>query len=91
MGESFSLGHAYEAVHGAGPKDGLPGNYAISTRTQEFQGALDHTLYSKYAIRIIDALEMPTLRELDEKKEFHPNMENEPSDHLMQKTVFAVL
>jgi len=66
-----------------------------TTRTEEFEGALDHIFASPKAV-IKQVAKMPTIRELQEAGRFFPSppmgqeslLEDEPSDHLLQRAMF---
>ena len=66
-----------------------------TTRTEEFEGALDHIFASPKAV-IKHVAQMPTIRELQKSGRFFPSppmdqdslVEDEPSDHLLQRAMF---
>jgi len=66
-----------------------------TTRTQEFEGALDHMFASSKAV-VKHVAKMPTKEELKDAGRFFPSppmdqesvLEDEPSDHLLQRAEF---
>jgi len=98
-----SWGHVYTAMHGGfkqhgsssrmGPEssdDINTGDECVTTRTQQFAGFLDHTLATLASVELVAVEPMPTLGELARRDEFHPNLDREPSDHLLQRVEFRV-
>ena len=81
------LDHVYKKMYGEFAER--------TTRTQEFEGALDHIFSSPKAV-IKEVAKMPTTRELQEAGRFFPSppmdqeslLEDEPSDHLLQRAMF---
>ena len=81
------LDHVYKKMYGEFAER--------TTRTEEFEGALDHIFASPTAV-IKKVAKMPTIRELQESGRFFPSppidshslLEDEPSDHLLQRAMF---
>ena len=63
-----------------------------TTRTEQFEGALDH-IFASHGTVVKQVAKMPTMRELQEAGRFFPSppldqeslLEDEPSDHLLQR------
>jgi len=81
------LDHVYKKMYGEFAER--------TTRTENFEGALDHIFASPKAV-IKQVAKMPTIRELQEAGRFFPSppmaqeslLEDEPSDHLLQRAMF---
>ena len=81
------LDHVYKKMYGEFAER--------TTRTENFEGALDHIFASPKAV-IKHVAKMPTIRELQEAGRFFPSppmdqeslLEDEPSDHLLQRAMF---
>ena len=81
------LDHVYKKMYGEFAER--------TTRTEEFEGALDHIFASPKSV-IKQVAKMPTFKELQEAGRFFPSppmdqeslLEDEPSDHLLQRAMF---
>lgn len=79
--DDFKLAQVYKKKHGMFPE--------LTTHTQEFHGAIDHAFVSE-DVGVEHANAMPTRKELLQKGVWTPNLESEPSDHFLQRTVFRI-